>query len=471
MEAFTWISLVVIVFHLAGIAAAIDAVWRARTAQGSVAWAVLLVVFPYFTLIPYFIFGSNRFESYVNARRDERETLARHSSALPWKPDDSILPGNGLPAAARLTDMPLLGGNQVRLLVNGEATFQAIFEAIRNAQEEIVVEFFTIADDDLGQQLFSLLRERAAQGVRVYLLCDGIGSHSLPNKVLAELRDAGIKAHKFVTTSGMGVNRFQVNFRNHRKLVVVDGKRAFIGGHNVSDLYVGKEPPLSPWRDTHIELEGPIIGCLQYTFAEDWYWTTKTLPEQCTPSQNQQGGVLCQSLPFGPADKSDTCVLTLLELIHHAEQRIWISTPYLVPDDAVFAALKLAVNRGVEVRLLVPARPDHYVVFYASALFVRRAVENGMQVYRYQPGFVHQKVWLIDDWSAVIGSANLDNRSMRLNFEQMVATFDAEFADQVAQMLLDDFSLARQVTPEQLKSVPVWRQAAERVANLLAPTL
>ncbi|MGJ8514131.1 cardiolipin synthase [Carnimonas bestiolae] len=471
MSTVSTLGIIVFLFHLGGILAAIDAIWRSRTPQGAIAWAVLLVVFPYFALIPYFIFGSNRFESFVKARRDERNEVNTRIGDVPWRRSVAEQGDQGLPAAAKLTQMPMLEGNDVRLLVNGEATFEAIFDAIDHAKSQIVVEFFTIAEDELGQEMLDKLLARAADGVDVMLLCDGIGSHGLKRSTLERLRQGGIKAHKFVTSSGIGYNRFQVNFRNHRKLVIVDSERAFVGGHNVSNLYISKEPPLAPWRDTHIELRGPIINCLQYSFAEDWYWTTKQLPELGMAATEPVGDKKCQALPTGPADGNDTCVMELLELIGKATKRVWISTPYLVPDDAVFAALQLAVNRGVDVRILVPGQADHITVYLASCLFMRRAFQSGMRIYNYRQGFVHQKVWLVDDEYAVVGSANLDNRSLRLNFELMVATFDAAFASEIEQMLLHDFSESRELDQQALDQVPIWRQIGGRLANLVAPIL
>lgn len=471
MSTVSILGIIVFLFHLGGIAAAIDAIWRARTPQGAVAWAVLLVVFPYLALVPYFMFGSNRFESYVKARRDERHEVSHRIGELPWRALISEQGDQGLPAAAKLTQMPMLGGNEVRLLINSEATFDAMFDAIDHARYQIVVEFFTIVEDELGQKLFDKLLARAADGVDIMVLCDGVGSYGLKHTTLERLRQGGIKAHKFVTSSGIGFNRFQVNFRNHRKLVVVDSERAFVGGHNISNLYTGQEPPLSPWRDTHIELRGPIINCLHYSFAEDWYWSTKQLPDLRMADIEAVGSMKCQALPTGPADGHDICVMQLLELIGRATRRIWLSTPYLVPDDAVFAALQLAVNRGVDVRILVPGQADHQMVFFASCLFMRRAFRSGMRVYNYRHGFVHQKVWLVDDDYAVVGSANLDNRSMRLNFELMVATFDNGFAAEVEQMLLHDFYESRELTQQALDQIPRWRQIASRLANLVAPVL
>ena len=366
--------------------------------------------------------------------------------------------------------MPCLANNSVRLLINGTATFDAIFAAIRSAKEVVLVQFFIIKDDDLGMRLQALLLEKAAQGVAVHVLYDSIGSHALPKVYAETLRAGGVQTYAFATRGGW-ISRFQVNFRNHRKVVVVDGVRGFVGGHNVGDEYLGAKPPLSPWRDTHVEVTGPVVACLQESFAEDWFWAARKLPPLLLPQSYPDGGVLCQFLASGPADPYETCSLFFVEAIHAANQRVWITSPYFVPDEAVFSALRLAVLRGVDVRILIPSRPDHKIVYAASSLYAFEAVRAGVRIFRYQPGFVHQKVVLIDDEISAIGSANMDNRSFRLNFEVMLLTVDETFAREVEHMLLDDFALAREITEADIKSTHRLQQLGMRVARLVSPVL
>lgn len=366
--------------------------------------------------------------------------------------------------------MPCLANNSVRLLINGTATFDAIFSAIRDAKEVVLVQFFIIHDDELGMKLHALLMEKAAQGVAVHLLYDSIGSHSLPNAYAETLRAGGVQAQAFATRGGW-ISRFQVNFRNHRKVVVVDGIKGFVGGHNVGDEYLGAKPPLSPWRDTHVEVSGPVVACLQESFAEDWFWAARKLPPLILPQSYPEGGVLCQFLASGPADPYETCSLFFVEAIHAANERVWITTPYFVPDEAVFSALRLAVLRGVDVRILIPSRPDHKIVYAASSLYAFEAVRAGVKIFRYQPGFLHQKVVLIDNEISAIGSANMDNRSFRLNFEVMLLTVDDAFATEVEHMLLDDFALAKEITEADIKATHRLQQLAMRVARLVSPVL
>ncbi|MBU6958270.1 cardiolipin synthase [Pseudomonas sp. CVAP len=463
--------------HSLGTIAAIHAVLTVRTAQGSIAWALSLVFIPYLTLIPYLVFGRSTFDAYIKARRQANEEMHKAIADLSWRPwiEEALTARaskayTSLRAMPKLGRMPCLANNQVRLLINGQATFDAIFEAIRAAREAVLIQFFIVHDDQLGRRLQTLLMEKSAEGVAIYLLYDRIGSHSLPHSYVQPLRDAGVQVEAFATRSGW-LNRFQVNFRNHRKIVVVDGVQGFVGGHNVGDEYMGQKPPLAPWRDTHVAVSGPVVACMQESFAEDWFWASRKLPPLILPQSYPDDGVLCQLLASGPADPYETCSLFFVEAIHSATERVWITSPYFIPDEAVFAALRLAVLRGVDVRLLLPSRPDHRIVYAASSLYAFEAVRAGVRVFRYQPGFLHQKVVLIDSEITAIGSANLDNRSFRLNFEVMLLTVDSEFANEVEHMLNDDFAQAHEIAKGESRKTHRLQQLGMRVARLISPIL
>jgi cardiolipin synthase len=436
--------------HSLGLIAAIHAVLTVRTAQGSIAWALSLLFMPYLTLIPYLVFGRSSFDGYIKARRQANEEMRKAVSELNWRPwVEEALTARASSAYASLRAMPKLGrmpclaNNEVRLLVNGQATFEAIFHAIDQAREAVLVQFFIIHDDRLGRRLRDLLLHKA---------------------------DGGVKVKAFATRSGW-LNRFQVNFRNHRKIVVVDGMLGFVGGHNVGDEYMGEKPPLAPWRDTHVQVRGPVVACMQESFAEDWFWAARELPPLILPQVYPDDGVLCQVLASGPADAYETCSLFFVEAIHASTERVWITSPYFIPDEAVLAALRLAVLRGVDVRILLPSRPDHRIVYAASSLYAFEAVRAGVRVFRYQPGFLHQKVVLIDSEISAIGSANMDNRSFRLNFEVMLLTVDKAFAAQVEQMLNDDFDQAHEIAKEEGRETRRLQQIGMRVARLISPIL
>ncbi|MGL6253582.1 MAG: cardiolipin synthase, partial [Billgrantia desiderata] len=305
----------------------------------------------------------------------------------------------------------------------------------------------------------------------VYFLYDEIGSYKLPNAYLQTLRDAGVNVHRFHSTRGPG-NRFQLNFRNHRKIVVADGARAWVGGFNVGDEYLQGHRKLGPWRDTHLKLEGPAALALQLVFIEDWHWATEEVPdlpwEPTVPSVN---GVPALILPTGPADRFETASLMIQQAIHSARERIWISSPYFVPDEGVQGMLKLAALNGIDVRILIPERPDNLLTFYAAYAFLGPLIDAGVEIHRYQEGFLHGKAFLVDDVWAAVGTVNLDNRSFRLNFEVTALIMDREFASDVEAMFDRDFARSRQMTAEDILDRPLWQRVAGRGAYLFAPVL
>jgi cardiolipin synthase len=477
---FDWLHLgsLIVIAHVLGVIAACHAIINTRTSQGAIAWAVSLTAMPYLTLIPYLFLGRSRFSGYVDARRLENELLRTRTHPPAWDTStavrtraDDAFGEAAVRALTKLSGMPFLPGNSVHTLVNGDATFAAILDAIESARHYVLVQFFIVRDDELGQMLKELLLAKAAQGVRVHFLYDSIGSFDLPHNYVSALLAGGVDIHPFATNRRF-VNRFQLNFRNHRKIVVVDGVRAFVGGHNVGVEYLGANPRLSPWRDTHIELRGPVVLSVQFVFVEDWHWATQQLPHFDPPPWHPPADDMhCLVMASGPADKQETGSLFFVETINAARKRLWITTPYLVPDEAVFAALRLAVMRGVDVRILIPSRRDHYVVFEASKLYAYELVRAGVRIFRYRPGFLHQKVLLIDDVAAAIGSANLDNRSFRLNFEIMVLTVDRAFAAEVETMLQRDFGEAFEVDQSEYRKAPALRRVLMHVARLFSPIL
>ena len=450
--------------HLLGVFAAMHAVTHARTPQGAVGWALGLLLLPYVTLLPYLYLGSSRFLGYH----------VRHPAPIPSPRAGALASVTIEPACARFASIsalqrrPFRGGHQLRLLIDGEAAFEAMFAAMAAAERCLLVQFFVIHDDSLGRRMQQLLLQRAAAGVQVCVLFDGVGSYALPRHYVDALRAGGVAIHRFATHRWR--NRFQLNFRNHRKIVVVDGVRGFVGGLNVGDEYLGLKPPLAPWRDTMLELCGPAVTDLQELFANDWQWITGQLPP-LLPAPPGEGTASALIVAAGPADPLETGSLFFTAAIHAARERVWLSTPYFVPDNAVRSALQLAVLRGVDVRVLIPSRPDHRTVFLASTLHAHNALRAGIQVFRYQPGFLHQKAMLIDHDCAAIGSLNVDSRSFRLNFEVGALVVDPTFAGEVEAMLLEDFSRALAITSREYHDAPYLRRVAMHVARLFDPLL
>ena len=462
--------------EVAGIVTAVHAIFNARSAQGSTAWAVSLIAIPLVALPFYLVFGRSRFSGYVDARR--------HSDiALSWIAEKartvcnefhSDLPdyGGRLSFLERLAHLPFTYGNRIELLINGEAAFESMFEAIEKAEKYVLIQFFIVRDDNLGRRLQDALIAKVAQGVDIYFLYDQMGGRKLPKSVIREYREAGVRMEAF-RSSKFFANPMQVNFRNHRKILVVDGDLAFIGGLNVGDEYLGKSPRFGPWRDTHAAVEGPSADALQLIFAEDWHWATgETINELKWETRKAEGGdadVLI--LPSGPADDYESCNLMFVHAIHSAQNRFWIASPYFVPNAEVVSALQVAGLRGVDVRILLPANPDHFMVYLASFYYMKLTGARGIRFYRYAQGFMHQKAFLIDDFGVGIGTANLDNRSFRLNFEVTLLSVNYELAASVEEMFERDFACSRQVSHEEINEHSALFKLGAAGARLLSPIL
>ena len=387
--------------------------------------------------------------------------------------DHHFPPGDErFPALERLARLPFSEGNTARLLVDGEATFQALFEAVDSAGDYVLAQFYIVRDDRLGREFRDSLVRAAKRGVRVFFLYDSIGSYHLPRSYLEPMHAAGILTAGFTGRSKGRGRPFQVNFRNHRKILVVDGRRAFVGGHNIGDEYVDRDPRYTPWRDTHVEVEGPAVLGVQLSFLEDWFWMTHQAPPlDWAPRTAARPGNRVLVLPSGPADDLDTCGLMFTQVIHSAKKRLWLVSPYFVPDEKVIGALQLAVLRGVDVRILLPEKADHTLVHLASFTYLEETLPFGIRIFKYKEGFLHQKVFLLDDDLAGVGTANLDNRSFRLNFEITLLFADTNFAGRVEAMLLEDFSRSREVDLGEIEKRPGWFQVGTKLARLFSPVL
>ncbi len=361
--------------------------------------------------------------------------------------------------------------NHVELLINGKETFNAIFDAIDRAEKYILIEFFIVTNDAIGNKLKDHLIAKAASGIKIFFLYDEFGSRKLDNQYITELRRGGINIRPFWTTQGIS-NRFQLNFRNHRKIVVVDGRVAFIGGHNVGDEYIGLALTSGHWRDTHVKIKGPAVQSVQLAFTEDWYWSAQNRPDiELVSEPARTGNMDAIVLPSGPASKLEVNSLMFVQLINMAKKRLWIASPYFVPNQAVEAALQLASLRGVKIRIMLPLKPDHLLVYLASYSYLYQMSLPNIQFFRYEHGFMHQKVILVDDDLALVGTANIDNRSFYLNFEIGILVHDTAFARNVEEMLEADFLKCRESGIKDYENKSWFFKLGVRLSHLFAPIL
>jgi len=463
-----------IAFRVLGIVSAVDAVMSTRTAQGAIAWSIGLVAAPVVAVPAYWIFGRSKFEGYLEARREVQsdfdhlyDEIYTNMSAAAVEFDR---PNPEWDALRRLSNTRLVGGNKAELLVDGQETFDSIIEGIGEASDYVLVQFYIVHDDGLGRRLKEAMIERAEAGVEVFFLYDEIGT-DITKDYKRDLVDAGVRFSPFNTTQGAR-NKFQLNFRNHRKIVVADGKTAWVGGHNVGDEYLGLDPEYSPWRDTHVRLDGPIALQVQGVFALDWLWAQhEILDLQWLPEPLPDSDVKSVIVATGPADPLETAGMFFVHALNSAQERIWITAPYFVPDEAIVKALMLATLRGVDVRILVPAKADSLFAYLAAFYYMELLEGSQVKFCGWGPGFMHQKVMLVDNRVSSIGTHNFDNRSFRLNFEISAVIYDEEFNQEVEAMFETDFEKCVPIDPATFEDRPWYWRFGVRLSRLLAPIL
>jgi cardiolipin synthase A/B len=388
------------------------------------------------------------------------------------KPDDeaNLRTRGELRAFEALATVPTTRGNTVSLLVNGEATFDAIFAAIDAAERYVLAQFYIIKDDGVGRRFKERLIAAAGRGVSVFLQYDDVGSHSLPRRYLRELEAGGVVVSRF-SGSRSWLGRYRLNFRNHRKIVVTDGAHAFVGGLNIGDEYLGRDPSIGGWRDTHLAVTGPAVLGLQYSFMRDWFYSRQEVPPlrwEATRSRDDRHALVLSS---GPEDSLERCGLLFTHAIESAESRVWIASPYFVPDGRVLGALQLAAFRGVDVRILMPRKSDSVLFTLVPYAYLPDLERAGVKVFLYETCFMHQKVMLVDDDYAAVGTANFDNRSFRLNFEVTCLVSDTGFCKEVESMLLADFAASTRLTESDLTGRSRQFRLRTQLTRLLSPVL
>jgi cardiolipin synthase len=463
--------LVSVMFHAAGIYFAIQAVMISRTPQASIGWGLALVICPYVAIPLFLVFGESKFSGYTLAGQNRHEELdaglrQAQRALTPFRSSFLSKYSDAERLGISLRGLPPTNGNACRLLIDGKETFRTIFQAIETARGYVIVQFYIVHDDGLGRELKDRLLAASRRGVRCWLLYDSVGSKGLTDAYLSELRDVGVSVQAFVTNRQFG-RQFQINFRNHRKLVIVDGRVAFFGGLNAGDEYLGLGV-LGSWRDTHIQVEGPAVMALQVSFQEDWYYACKEVPD--IPFEPRVAGEQ-KVLAFasGPTESWNLTAAIYAEIIHDVRKRLWIASPYFVPDPMLRTAIGHAALRGVDVRIILPQKPDHLLPWLSSYTFYPLMREAGVKIWRYQRGFMHQKVLLADDDLAIVGSANLDFRSFMLNFELSAVIQDAAFAKTVEKMFEKDFARSEAENLQKFEKAKFLFRLKCRLAALMSP--
>jgi cardiolipin synthase len=447
-----------------------------REPQSAVAWCLAVALMPLVGALLYSIFGYNRVHRLVRRKRRHHVHFQERRSSHVH--DAEIDSAGNYPTSAvirqaiRAGAYPGVAGNRVTLYQDTQEAFDAMLDAIRQARHHVHLQFFSVHSDVAGMKLLDLLAEKARVGVIVRLLLDSVGSLYLRRYALQKLIDAGGRCAFFFPLTRLR-SLIQVNMRNHRKIVVVDGRIGFTGGMNIGDAYLGKNPCMGYWRDTFLRLEGPAVAGLQSVFAEDWDFTRQeTLTEsEYFPHIDPVGDSVVQPAAGGP----DQVVNSIREIYFmgmvEARRKLWLASPYFVPDRGLLDALRLARYRGADVRLLTIMRPDHYLSFYAGRYYFSELLECGIQVHLYRKGMMHSKFMLVDGEWGLISSANLDIRSLRLDFEAGVLLHSPSLVLEMESAFERDLADAVPLVAEEFQARPLRTRLLENACRLLAPAL
>ncbi|WP_139488632.1 cardiolipin synthase [Brevibacillus dissolubilis] len=439
-----------------------------RLPEKTIAWVVTIFGLPLIGITLYLLIGSKW------RKRENRNRPKPHEISVEPHHDEHTATGRLIRLIQVNVESELHQGNLVEIFDIGESLYKHIFQSIRQAKKHVHVLFYIIGNDHVGRALMELLMEKAQEGVEVRLIVDALGSKDLPEPWLAQLRAAGGHVGIFLPVSNP-LLFWRVNYRNHRKVVVVDGEVGYIGGFNIGHEYLGEDPKLGYWRDTHLEIKGPAVESIQHIFLADWRMVSR---ERLEPSaylapdvlnQQKQGEQDVQVIASDPRARWELIRQTFLQMIMTAEESVYIASPYFVPDETLLVALRTATQSGIKVVMILPSISDSVLVYYASQSYIDELIDAGVEVYHYTKGFLHAKVMIVDGRLASVGTANLDRRSFNLNFEANVFLYGRT---PVLHRLIEQFEkdLSNSVRLR-LQSKNLVRRYKESFARLFAPLL
>ena len=446
-----------------------------RETMSAIAWSLTVLLMPLVGAFLFFVFGSQSITRPITRKQQQKSAYKRISGGPDGKPSADVPPRwEKLARLGHHSDgFPVTGGNAITFYHEGRAAYDAMLEAIRSARDHIHIQFFIFHSDESGMRFIDALCDCARRGVEVRFLYDSVGSYTLSSKLLRRLAQAGGRWSAFLPIFNP-LYRFRVNLRNHRKILVVDGRIGFTGGLNIGNEYLGLSPKFGPWRDTHVRIEGEGVHGLQRVFLEDWHFASGEAVHglRYTPrSDTAPGSSLVQVVHSGPDIPYKAIRETYFAGILNARKRVWIASPYFVPDAGLKDALILAAWSGIDVRLLGLFRPDKWVPFLAARFYWTDVLAAGVKVYQYIPGMMHAKYVLVDgEWTS-IGTANLDNRSLYLNFEVNYQLFDEPLTAQLEEQFLIDLDRSVRVDANVFAERPFIGRLAENASRLLSPIL
>lgn len=453
-----------------------------RSSTKSLAYLLTVFFLPVIGIIIYFSFGINYKKRQIYSKKilvsesfqnmvinwthsRSLQSIEEHQQILDKRVPQFLLSAN---------NSPLTNNNQIDILKNGEEKFECVLREIAKARKSIHIEYYIIEAGNITNKLEKLLIQKVKEGVVVRVIYDDFGSRSIRNKITTRWKEFGIEIHPFYKIKWIPfANR--INYRNHRKIIIIDGKIGFVGGINWSDRYSNLETKGVYWRDTHLRLAGPIVANLQAIFLADWNFCTNHPVEPTLDLfeglNSSVGEKLVQIAAGGPDYAMPTILFSLLQAIHNAKDYIYATTPYYIPDESLQNALCLMAKSGVNVQLLVPEKSDSRWVNAASQSYFKELLGAGVKIYQYQKGFIHAKTLVIDDNLSIVGTANLDYRSFDLNFEVNTVIYNSEIAKELKFHFMEDLKDSKQIHLTDWLNRNKFRVLFEKIAGLLSPLL
>ena len=471
----SWLLLLGIVLYFIIIIVSVVVVLREnRNPIRALSWVIALIFLPGVGLIFYLFFGrSMRGEMLSQANRRRLQHSFRPYGVKLQESELKKEQKNLIMLGAEVGGYPLTVNNEIKIFTDGASKFKNLKEDLKNAQKLIFLQYYIFLDDKIGSEIADILIEKAISGVEVKVIYDHVGSFSANNSFFKRMMLHGIEVHPFFRVNfPQFANR--INWRNHRKIVVIDDNIGYIGGMNIADRYAygnGKNKEL--WRDTHFRLRGDIVESLKYSFIVDWNFQKKD-PYIPTPILNNKEisnltGI--QLVTGGPVNTWDNLSLMFLKAISSAKRLIWIQTPYFLPTDALFNALQAAALSNIDVRIMMPAHTDSLLLHYASFSYITQCLEAGIKIYLYQPGMLHAKAMIIDDDLVTAGSTNFDFRSFENNFECNLFILDPEVNARMREIFYADQKECIKVQKEKWKKRPIGHRFLESLLRLVSPIL
>ena len=430
-----------------------------RKPENIIAWITVLTFLPVIGFLFYIVFGSGlsvRTRRMIKKKAISERDIIRNIKGIQTleeaKLDGILKDDQELATLCYSYGSYPLPGNDIKIYSNGQDKMKALKEDLLNAQKSINMEYYIFADDKTGKEVMDILCKKAREGLDVKLIYDSIGSRKAPRRFFRKLEKAGGQVGEFFPPfMHIRLINLKLNYRNHRKIVVIDGKIGYTGGINIRDDHIGLDKKLKPWRDTHLRIEGAGVYALQNIFLDDWrYCKNDNTPPRLYlengyfPSPKICGNATTQVITSGPDSTVSRIKETFIKMILSAKKRVYIQTPYFIPDDVFFSALRIAINSGIDVRIMVPKIPDKKTVYLATLSYLKEMSELGIKIYLYN-GFLHSKAIIVDDNKLSIGTCNTDNRSFGLNFENTVIIYSHELNEQYSNIFQNDIESSQEV--------------------------